>query len=169
METSQTGQGTKRSPIIIVIVAILMCCCCLAAGAAAYFGYQTYQAAQAAQQAIQGLEIPQVPFDPSNPIPPEITIPGIPGLGDIELPQGGRTDEITRTAAWTSVLLMAPIYDCTTPSAPETTIEVIQEPDAGGAWVERWNLACGEGTAQPFDITFTPQAGITNVSIEVPQ
>jgi len=160
METPQPKSAQNRKVIVGVVIVILLCCCLMAVAVAGYYGWQAYQATQAAIDEIENLDIPsEIPTD----------FPSIPGFTGAELPQGGRSDDVTRATAWGSLLIAAYVFDCPTPTVEGTTIEVIQEPDANGVWVESWNAACGDGTTKPFKITFTPQGDLTGVEITPPE
>ncbi len=163
IETPQTQPKSNRSIIIAVVVAVILCCCCVATAVAGYYGYQAYIAAQSTIDQLENIEIPtSIPLDPNDP-----SIP-IPGLDGNDAPQGGLADDSTRIVAWSAVQLVALISDCTTPTAQGTTITVLQEPDTNGEWVEEWNVSCGEGSSQPYKVTFTPENGIVNVNVELP-
>ena len=56
--------------------------------------------------------------------------------------------------------------ECTSPTVEGTTISVIQQPDASGVWREEWNVNCGDGTFKAFPLTFTPENGIVNVTVD---
>ncbi len=171
METNsvpQTEPKNNRNVIIGVVVAVVLCCCCVVTGAGGYYGYQAYVAAQAAVEDIQNFDIPtDVPF---NPLDPNATpgVPGVPGLdvsGDV--PTGGLADEETRFMAWASVQLVGIMSGCTAPTVEGTTITVTQEPDGAGVWREEWNVNCGDGSSKPFPLTFTPENGIVNVTVDI--
>jgi hypothetical protein len=144
MEASQPVQGSNRNIIVIILVAVVLCCCCVVAGVGGYYGYQAYQAARD-------------------------TVETLPGFGEGDLPAGGLSDDVTRATAWGSMLFTGPIFDCATPTVEGTAIEVVQEPDSNGVWIERWDVACGDGTTRPFTITFSPADGYTDVNIAPPQ
>lgn len=152
---------SNRNLIIGVVIAIVLCCCCLVSAVAGYYGYQAYVKAQ---QVVDQFDDLNLPVDPNNPNGPQIDIPLDTGL----LPQGGLTDTETRYTAWLSVQLVAAISGCDTPDAAGTTIVVVQEPDAGGVWVEEWSVACSDGASMPYRVTFTPENGIVNVNVEMP-
>lgn len=163
IETTEAPQKSNRNIIIAVIVAVILCCCCTITAVGGYYGYQAYIAAQTA---INEFEIPtDIPLDPNDPSSP--TIP-IPSFDSSDAPQGGLTDSTTRVTAWTTLQIVASISGCTTPTAEGTTIEVTQEPDSNGSWVEEWNVNCGDGSSQPFKVTFTPENGVVNVNVEIP-
>lgn len=166
METNPTPQptsGTNRNLIIGIVIAIVLCCCCAITAVAGYYGYQTYLQTQQAIQEFESFEIPTVSPNSENPNQPA---PEFDVSGDV--PEGGLADDETRLTAWFSLQLVAIISGCETPTVQGTTITVIQQPDASGVWREEWNVNCGDGTTQPFNVTFTPENGFVNVSVEMP-
>ena len=174
METNQVPQveqpKNNRNLIIGIVVAVVLCCCCVVTGVAGYYGYQTYIAAQQAVEDLQNFEIPEIPTDvPFNPADPNSTVevPEFDFSG--EVPSGGLADENTRYSAWLSVQIVGAISGCSAPTVDGTTIAVLEQPNASGEWVEEWNVNCGDGNSQTFKVTFTPENGIVNVNVEIPQ
>lgn len=168
METNSMPQTTppksNRNVIIGVVVALVLCCCLIVAGVGAYYAYQTYVAAQQVVEDIQDFPIPtDVPFIPGDPN----ATPGVPNFDTSgEVPEGGLADEETRIFAWTSVQLVGIMSGCNAPTVEGTTITVIQQPDASGVWREEWNVNCGDGSAKAFPLTFTPENGTVNVTVD---
>ncbi|MEN9564439.1 MAG: hypothetical protein RIR73_2683 [Chloroflexota bacterium] len=159
-----TAPKNNRNVIIAVVVAVVLCCCCVVTGIGGYYAYQTYVAAQQAVEDLQDFEIPTdvpfVPVDPNgNPVIPEFDTSG-------EIPVGGLADDETRIVAWASVQLIGMMSGCSAPTVEGTTINVIQQPDGAGIWREEWNVNCGDGTFKAFPVTFTPENGIVNVTVD---
>ena len=158
------GQKNNRNIIIYSVVGVLLCCCCVATAVGGYYAYQAYVAAQQAVEDIQNFDIPtDVPFVPVDPNGTPV-VPNFDTSGDV--PAGGLADDETRLVAWASVQLVGIMSECTAPTVEGTTITVIQQPDASGIWREEWNVNCGDGTFKPFPLTFTPENGIVNVTVE---
>jgi hypothetical protein len=167
----QAGSKNNRNLIIGVVAAIVLCCCCLVTGIGGYYLYQGYVQAQQVVQEFQEYEIPEfptpVPFDQTDPNSQSIPeVSGFDFSGDV--PSGGLSDDETRLTAWFSVQLIAAISGCETPTVDGTTINVVQQPDSRGVWVEEWNVNCGNGSFSPQKVTFTPENGIVNVEVEMP-
>jgi len=168
METNSVPQSTEpksnRNLIIGVVVAVVLCCCCVVTGVGGYYGYQAYVAAQKVVEDVQNFDIPtDVPFVPVDPNGTPV-VPNFDTSG--EVPNGGLADEETRLIAWASVQLVGMMSGCTTPTIDGTTISVIQDPDASGVWREEWNVNCGDGTFKAFPLTFTPENGVVNVTVD---
>jgi hypothetical protein len=162
--TPEAAPKSNRNLIIGIVIAVVLCCCCVVTGAAGYYGYQAYTAAQQAVQQFDDIQIPDIqdiptgiPIDPNN-LPVD--------LGDV--PQGGLSDDTTRYSAWLSVQLVGMMSGCEAPTAATTTISVTQQPDASGVWVEAWNVDCGNGSFTSYNITFTPENGVVNPTVELP-
>lgn len=171
METNPVPQmeqpKSNRNLIIGIVVAVVLCCCCVVTGLAGYYGYQAYLEAQRVAQEIQQLDIPtEIPFNPIDPQSTDVPIPDFDVSGDV--PQGGLADETTRYTAWLSVQIVGAISGCTTPTTDGTTIAVVQQPDGAGVWKEEWTVNCGDGSFKPYTVTFTPENGIVNVTVDVP-
>lgn len=160
--TPQPNSGKNRNLIIGIVIAIVLCCCCAITAVAGYYGYQAYVSAQQLAQDFENFEVP-IPGDPNNPNEPA---PEFDFSGDI--PEGGLADDETRLTAWFSLQIVAVLSDCQSPTAQGTTISVVQQPDANGEWVEEWSVNCGDGSSQPFNVTFTPEDGFVNVNVELP-
>lgn len=171
MDTNPVPQAQPKNnrTIIIVVVALVLCCCCVVVGVGGYYGYQAYVATRQVVEDIQNIEIPEIPEIPTDvpfvPGDPNST-PEIPFDTSGEVPTGGLADDQTRVFAWASVQLFGILSGCTTPTVEGTTIKVIQEPDANGVWREEWNVNCGDGSFKAFPLTFTPENGTVNVSVD---
>lgn len=154
----------NRNTILIVVGVVVLCCCCIVVGVGGYYGYQTYVAAQQAVEDLQNFEIPTdvpfVPVDPNgDPVIPDFDTSG-------QIPVGGLADEETRIFAWANVQLVGIMSGCSSPTVEGTTITVLTQPEAGGPWSEEWNVNCGDGTFKAFPLTFTPQDGAINVTVD---
>jgi hypothetical protein len=79
-------------------------------------------------------------------------------LQNTDLPSGGLAGDTLRRDVWMSVGAASSALGCT-PDVAQTTIEVIQDPDSSGIWIEKWKVACTSGGQKVFDVTFTPTAG----------
>ena len=136
--------------IIVVVVVVLLCCCLIAAGVFAYSRY-------AAGKALSGFATAM----------PGGSVPG--GLPSGSVPTGGLANDLTRAEAWSyAIAAIVPSNQTCVPAPATTTISVTQQPDASGAWTERWTVDCGGGTTVPVDIAFTPAgAGLFSVKATV--
>ena len=133
---SQPGKN-NRTVVIVAIVIVVLLCCCIVLAVAAFFGLKSFQANRLLQ--------PNVP-----------TL--VPGSGAGNPPQGGLTDNILRNDTWQYVSAAASAFSCNGDGS-QSSIDVTQQPDSGGVWVERWTVACQGGGEEAFDVTFTPSSG----------
>jgi hypothetical protein len=162
-QAPDSKQASNRNIIIAVVVVIILCCCCTVTAVGGYYGYQSYLAAQSA---INDFAIPtDIPLDPNDPSSPSIPLPS---FDSKDAPQGGLTDPTTRVTAWTALQIVASVSGCATPTTEGTTIDVIQQPDSNGEWIEEWNVNCGDGSSKPFKVTLTPVNGVVSVNVEIP-
>ena len=156
--------------IVVAIVVVVVGFCLIGVGA---FAYSRYVAAgnalpgmsgQIATAASGGSPAPSLPSDAT-------AAPVLQSGSSSTTPSGGLGDEITRTMAWgraLSAIFQANPTSCQAPDATNTSIEVTQQPDSSGVWQERWNVACGNGTSIPVDMTFTPTSGgIFNIKAKI--
>jgi hypothetical protein len=158
--------------IIVAVVAVLLCCCCIVIGGVlALAGPAVGNTFESIQEGIdQGIP-EEFPYQEENPFGEESQDPdeyNSDQLGQY-IPNGGLGDELLRTDTWINVTLSAAMANCIVPAdgAQNTRIEVINNPDASGAWIERWTVPCEAGSSKAFEITFTPnESGGTDLSIE---
>jgi len=163
--SASAPQKSNRNLIIGIVVVVLLCCCLVTIAIVGYYGYQTYTKAQATINQLENIDIPtSIPSDPADPNSPTINIPDFNGAA----PEGGLADPETRMTAWLSVQVFAAFSGCQSPTIDGTTITVAQDPDSNGVWKEDWNVNCGDGSSQPFTVVFTPENGIVNVTVDVP-
>lgn len=155
------AEQPKKFPtgLVIGIVVIVLCCCC-AIVVLAGLTLMGPVVSNVFSTVNQDLENPTVPDLPN--------VPEMPTIPASLVPQGGLGDEILRADTWAQVAVAAALADCTNPSAGETTIEVTQKPDSGGAWKELWTVSCGSGKTVPVEVEYTPSAsGGTDFTVTV--
>ncbi|HLO33245.1 MAG TPA: hypothetical protein VK249_29120 [Anaerolineales bacterium] len=150
METPQSVYETpvrnNRTLWIIAAAVMALCCCGLVVAVAGFYGFFTIRSV--ATQVIPN-EFPTPPLDFATP-----QLNADPG----EAPTGGLGNDILRNDTWTYVAAAAVGQGCDQPIGPNSTIEVLQQPDANGVWVEKWTVACGSGDPYAFEVTFTPDS-----------
>jgi hypothetical protein len=163
METLQSEQGTSvkknRTLWIIAAAVIALCCCGLIAAVAGFYGFITIRSS-----ATQVLPLEE--FTPA--IPEELATPSINletplNTPDVnadagEAPPGGLGNDILRNDTWQYVAAAAVGQGCDRPIGPNSKIEVLQQPDASGVWVEKWTVVCRSGGTYPFEVTYTLDA-----------
>jgi len=133
----------------IVVVVLLCCCAAVVIAAVTIMGPVT------------GKVFSTITTDLTTPMPDLPLVPAtpdLPGVPSALIPQGGHGNEVLRASAWGYVLTAASLDGCTNPSASDTKIRVIQEPDSKGVWKEEWTAACDSGSKKAYNVIFTPSA-----------
>jgi hypothetical protein len=126
----------NRTLIIVTVVAIGLCCCFVVAAAAGYYFYTNSQT-----------------VDMSPALPEEDFVPQS-DFGADEPPSGGLANDILKNDTWAVMSPAAVGLGCEQPSGSGLTIEVLQQPDAGGVWVEKWPVMCASGDSYEFEVEF---------------
>lgn len=158
METPQSvAEGParpNRTPWIIAGAIIGLCCCGVLAAVAVFYGYVSIRSS--------ATSIPPVEEFPSS-IPDEFATPvdGDPG----EAPTGGLGNDILRNDTWQYVAAAAAGQGCDRPIGPNSTIEVLQQPDSNSVWVEKWTVVCRSGDSYAYEVTYTLDA--TGASFDI--
>ena len=138
----------NQTPLIIAGVVIVLCCFCLAVAIAGYFGFITIRATE-------------TQVFPTEDFPPLVTqeVMTVPPASDPgEAPTGGLANDILRHDTWQVVASAAVARGCTQPAGADSTIEVLQEPDASGVWLEKWTVACSSGDSYAFEVEYVLDA-----------
>ena len=170
METPEpvdSASVRRRQVTILAAVAVIaLCCACFAVGAALY-----------SWSSIQGVQTQVFPGEDSTPSGPENSLtPSFdpnsavatqgPGEESGEAPTGGLGNDILRNDTWQAVAAAAEGQGCDQPVGADSTIEVLQEPDAAGLWVEQWTVACQSGDSYEFEVEYIPDATGTTFNIQ---
>jgi len=157
METPQPSPEmpvkTNRTSLLIAAIAIVLCCFCVVVAVVGFYSYFT----------IRRVETQVIPVEKVTPsIPDEITPPSSdsplatpgfdPGVG--EPPAGGLGNDILRKDTWQYVAFAAMGQGCDNPMADDSTIEVLQEPDANGIWLEKWTVTCQSGDSYAYEVEY---------------
>jgi len=149
METPQPASETpakkNRTPLIIAVVAAVLLCGCLVVAVAGYYAFITIRNTQTEVQPVEDFTpvIPDATFEV-----PEIEA----GVG--EPPTGGLGNDILKNDTWQYVGAAAVGQGCDRPIGAISTIEVLQEPDANGVWVEEWTVVCRSGDSYAFEVEY---------------
>jgi len=130
------GKKNNRNILIAVIVAVVLCCCCLVAVGAGYYAFITIASVESSPSLPNDVVVPQSNFGDDNP------------------PKGGLGNDILKNDTWRVMSPAAVALGCDRPVGANSTIEVIQQPDANGVWVEHWNVACQSGDTYLFEVQF---------------
>lgn len=165
-----TPAPKKNNTVLIVaavIVALLCCCCVLIVGGFSLLGPTVSETFESIEQTIPEEFEEVVPFEDGGQGEGDEGDTFNPGFSDV-LPSGGLGDEILRTDIWLNLNFASAMNNCIIPpdGAQKTNIEVLQDPDSAGVWVERWTVPCDSGEDKSFDITFTPTDNGTDFSIQ---
>ena len=173
-EFSNVPPAPKKNNTVLIVVAVvfaLLCCCCiLIVGGFALLGPTVGNTFESIEESLP-YEMPSEEELPSVEDVPFIEEDGEGFVPDMSayVPTGGLGDEILRTDTWLNITFSAAMANCVIPAdgAENTGIEVTQNPDGAGVWVERWTVPCEDGSSKAFDITFTPaDGGGTDISIQ---
>jgi hypothetical protein len=141
----------KNRTLLIVIGVILLCCCIVViTGAVAYPTISKYL-----NNASSGLQ---------NLNSAATSSPGNGGSSSSGPVDGGLGDSTLKTDVWNSILNAESQRNCS--DVTSTAIDVVQQPNSNGVWVENWSAnVCG--TDAVFVITFTPDPkGGTNYDVK---
>lgn len=152
METPETVEATqtrrRQRTIVIVVAVIALCCACIIVAIAIY----SWSAIQGGgTQEFPTSEFPSVVTQTVMTVPPSNNSP-VPNAG--EAPAGGLGNEILRNDNWQAVAAAAVGQGCDQPVGADSAIEVLQEPDAAGVWVEEWTVACQSGESYVFEVEY---------------
>ena len=131
------GKGkNNRTILIAVIAAFVLCCCCLLAGIAGYYAFITIRSVESSPIPQSDQIVPQSDFGNDNP------------------PSGGLGNDILKNDTWNVMAPAAVGLGCDRPIGANSTIEVIQQPDANGVWIEHWTVACESGDTYLFEVEY---------------
>src|SRR5260221_14436304 len=122
--------GDKNRNIIIIVAAVMVLgCFCVVAGIAGFYAFTTIRSKTT------------VTAQPTEIITPlEATPQTYTSIGDP--PNGGFGNDILKNDTWGTMAPAAVGLGCDQPIGANSTIEVLQQPDAAGHWIEKWTVAC---------------------------
>ena len=144
MQSEKEPPKSNRILMIVVIAAIVLCCCIVVAAAV---GLSVFSAA-GTNGATQ--EQPVEEF-----IPPSDQVASVP-------PSGGLANDTLKNDVWDLMTLGLASLGCRSPSGVGLDIEVLQDPESGGVWVEKWPVGCASGDVYEFEVEFLPDdTGVT--------
>jgi len=136
VKTTNGNNKNNRTILIAVIVVIVLCCCCLSSGIAGYYAYTTTRSVELSPLQPDDVFVPSTDFDSDAP------------------PSGGLGNDILKNDTWNVMSPVAIGLGCDRPVGANSTIEVIQEPDANGVWIEHWAVACESGDTYLFEVEY---------------
>jgi len=130
----------NRTLIIAVAVVVVLLCCCLIIGIAGFYFY-TMSGSTEPVQSFPTLDSEEIDT-------PQFDI----GIGDP--PSGGLGNDILRNDVWQVMAPVAVGFGCDQPIGEDTIIEVLQQPNDAGVWVEQWTVMCASGDTYAFEVEF---------------
>jgi hypothetical protein len=148
-ETVEETQARRRQRTIVIVIAVVALCCSCLTVAVALYSWSALRGGE--KQEFPASEFPSVATQEVMTAPPSSNSP-VPDTG--EAPAGGLGNEVLRNDTWRAVSAAAMGQGCDLPMAADSAIEVLQEPDAAGVWVEQWTVACQSGESYPFEVEF---------------
>jgi hypothetical protein len=160
METQPASEAPvkkNQNIVLIAAVAIVLCCFCLLIAGIALYSYSAIRGGDP-QEFPPPFEstVPVLPDDSELPSQDSLSTPDSPdsddGMG--EAPEGGLGNDILRNDTWQVVSSSAVGQGCDSPVAANSTIAVLQEPDAGGVWLEKWTVACRSGDEYAYEVEY---------------
>ncbi len=135
-ENASGGNKNNRNVIIAVVAVIVLCCCCLLAGIVGYYAFTTVRSVESSPMQPSDQIVPQSDFGNDNP------------------PSGGLGNDVLKNDTWNVMAPAAVGLGCDRPIGADSTIEVIQQPDENGIWIEHWTVACQSGDTYLFEVQF---------------
>jgi hypothetical protein len=130
----------NRTILIVAAVVVALGCCCLAIGIAGFYLYTTPFTVESSMPTPEESFNPQLETDMNEP------------------PSGGLGNDILRKDTWQTIAPAAVGLGCDQPLAKDSIIEVLQQPDAAGVWVEQWTVACASGKTYAFEVEYVLDA-----------
>lgn len=159
METQTISEApVKKNQTILWIAAavIFLCCCCAALAAIGFYSYSAIRSVETQELPPFESTVPALPDDSELPSEDQDSIPDISGFEDGvgEAPEGGLGNDILRNDTWQYVAAAAIGQGCDRPITANSTIEVLQEPDAAGVWLEKWTVVCRSGDEYAYEVEY---------------
>jgi hypothetical protein len=160
METQTVPESPvkkNQNILLIAVTAITLCCCCLLIGGIALYSFSSIRGGDP-QELPPPFEstVPAMPDDSELPSLDQESMPDISGFEDGvgEAPEGGLGNDILRNDTWQVVASSAIGQGCDRPIAANSTIEVLQEPDSAGVWLEKWTVVCRSGDEYAYEVEY---------------
>jgi hypothetical protein len=127
----------KRTWIIAAVVVIVLCCCCVVLAGVGFYFFKARS------------PVVSAPIQPNDPL-----VPGA-GADAGDPPSGGLGNDILKNDTWQVIVPASIGLGCDQPISSDSTIDVLQQPDANGVWVEKWTVVCASGETYPFEVQYT--------------
>ena len=159
METQTVSEvpATRNRNIVWIAAAVIaVCCFCAFIAAIALYSYSSIRGGdpQGAPPPFEST-VPVLPEDFELPSDDQDATPDVSDAGEDagEAPEGGLGNDILRNDTWQVVSGAAVGQGCDRPIAANSTIEVLQEPDAG-VWLEKWTVVCRSGDEYAYEVEY---------------
>jgi len=134
--TEEKPNNTNRTLIIVAAVVVALCCCLVIVAAAGFFAFTTIRSSTTSPTPFVDQFVP-----PSNSV---IDTP----------PNGGLGNDILKNDTWQVLVPAAASMGCEQPTGAGLDIEVLQQPDESGVWVEKWPVQCLSGDIYEYEVEF---------------
>ena len=159
METQNINEApAKKNQNILLIIAVVIgvCCFCLLIGAIALYSYSSIRGGDPQEPPAFESTVPALPDDSELPSDDSESVPDSSDFDDGagEAPEGGLGNDILRNDTWEVVASSAVGQGCDGPIAANSTIEVLQEPDSAGVWLEKWTVVCRSGDEYAYEVEY---------------
>ena len=153
-ETVEATQARRRQRTIVIVIAVLALCCVCLVVAVAIYSWSSIRGS--GTDLFPGEITPAGPGTSLTPsfVPDSTNETPAPSTDAGEAPTGGLGNDILRNDTWQAVAAAAAGQGCDQPLGTESTIEVLQEPDANGVWVEEWTVVCESGDSYAYEVEY---------------
>lgn len=138
VQSEEVRAKSNRTLIIGAMMAVILCCCFAVAAVAGFFILSEADTSEAPQQPVEDFAAPS---DSAASLPPS----------------GGLANEVLKNDVWDLMTLAASSVGCQRPSGAGLEIKVLQQPESGGVWVEKWPVRCASGAVNEFEVEFVPE------------
>ena len=145
----------NQTPLIIAVVAIVLCCFCLVLASCGLLWF--YHAFERRNTSIPYRGFPSCRdtggHDPCSSFRFSGCTPVLRWHRRSSSRRIGQRYPASQDT-WQYVAAAAVGQGCDQPIGADSTIEVLQQPDANGVWLEKWTVACSSGDSYAFEVEY---------------